>query len=663
VRQTPANFGIGTLARFSGHERVTDRADKRAIDGLRQYWDRPASVRMRPPLTTAAGFKRLGLAITGVLAAVAVVVIAGPLFIPREAVLSAIKGEIKAATGLDLTVRGQATVSLFPWGNVRLGDVVLAGASDNEPALAAKELQAKLRLVPLLFGRIGASDLTLSHARVAVTIAPDGSSNWSGLSQKLARTLMPAERVTSISEIRITDGTVAIRDEVHGIEENLSGVEMSLAWPAIARSFAATGRFVWRNETIDASATIADLVAALNGARAGLKVRLSGAPFKIAFEGHITRTPTFRLDGTLAADTASLRKALGWGGLKPLPGGGFGRFALKAHMNVLGGTVALSSVNVEMDGNRAEGVMAFTIEGRSILQGTLAADELDLTPFLSTLHVVRTADRDWSPVPLMLDGLTGLDLDLRVSARRILLGAGALGRTALAANLRQGRLTVAIGESQAFGGVLTGFIAVAKTPSGGEVESQLQFANVDLETCLGDLFGTRRVEGKGTLTFAINASGDSILAFAQTLNGSAKLSAKQGAILGYNVEQLLRRLESRPLAGRNEFRSGRTPFEKFNVSVKLVRGVARVEEVRLDGAAIRLGIVGSASIPARDLDLKGTASLIPAGATTDTPADFELPFVVQGPWDNPVMLPDTELLLRRSGAAAPLFEQLRGKQR
>jgi len=397
--------------------------------------------------------------------------------------------------------------------------------------------------------------------------------------------------------------------------------------------------------------------------RAGLKVRLSGAPFKVAFEGHLTRTPTFRLDGTFAADTESLRRALAMGGLVPLPGGGFGRFALKAQMSVVGGAVALSSVNVELDGNAAEGVMTFTSEGRNSLQGTLAADEIDLRPFLSTLRVVRSADRDWSPVPIMLDGLTGLDLDLRVSARRISLGTASLGRTAAAANLRHGRLTVAIGDSQAFGGVLTGFIAVGKTPAGGEIESQLTFANVDLDTCLGELFGTRRLEGKGTLTFAVKASGDSILGFAQTLNGSATLSAKQGAILGYNVEQLLRRLESRPLAGRNEFRSGRTPFEKFNVSVKLVRGVAQVEEVRLDGAAIRLGIVGSASIPARDFDLKGTASLIPAGATTDTPADFELPFVVQGPWDNPVMLPDTELLLRRSGAAAPLFEQLRGKQR
>jgi len=618
-------------------------------------------------LTTAVGLKRLGLAIAGVLAAVAVVVIAGPLFIPREAVLSAIKSEIKAASGLDLTVRGHAAVSLFPWGSVSLGDVVLAGPSGGEPALSAKELQARLRLVPLLFGRIGASDLSLSHARVEVIVGPDGSSNWSGLSEKLARTLMPdvrpAERVTSISEIRIADGTVAIHDEAHEIDESLSGVEMSVAWPAIARSFAATGRFVWRGETIDASASIADIVAALTGARAGLKMRLSGAPFKIAFDGHVTRTPTFKLDGTLAADAPSLRQALVWGGLKPLPGGGFGRFALKAQMNALGGTVALAPVNVEMDGNSADGVMAFTTDGRITLQGTLASDEIDLTPFLSTLHVLRTAQRDWSQVPIVLDGLTGLDLDLRVSARRISLGPAALGRTAVAANLREGRLTVAIGESQAFGGTLTGSMAIGKAPSGGEIQSQLQFTNVDLEPCLGDLFGIHRLEGKGTLTFTVDATGDSVFAFARTLHGSTTLTANQGALVGYNVEQLLRRLESRPLAARNEFRTGRTPFDKLNVSVKLEHGMAKVEEVRLDGAAIRLGIVGSASIPARDLDLKGTASLIPAGATENTPAAFELPFVVQGPWDDPVMLPDTDLLLRRSGAAAPLFEQLRGKQR
>jgi AsmA protein len=619
-------------------------------------------------LTTPAGFRRLGLAIAGVVALAAAAVLVGPLFIPGDTVVGAIRGEIKGATGLDLEVRGETSVSLFPWGNVRLGDVVLAGGSGNEPPLVAKELHARLRLMPLLFGRIAASGLSLSRARIAVVLGPDGSSNWSGLAAKLARTLgldaKPTDQATSVSEIRIADGTVVIRDPAHGVEETLSHVEMSLAWPAIARSFAATGRFEWRNETIDASASVADLPAALIGTRAGVKLRLSGVPFKLAFDGHMSRSPTFRLEGTLAADTGSLRHALVWAGLKPLPGGGFGRFALKGQMNVLGGTIGLYGVNVEMDGNTAEGVMAFTGEEHRTLQGTLASDEIDLSPFLSTLHLLRATERDWSPVPIVLDGLTGLDLDLRLSARRISLGNAKLGRTAIAASLRDGRIAITIGESQAFGGLLTGSLSIGKAPAGSEARAQLQFTDVELESCLGELFGIRRLEGKGTLTFSIEASGDSVLAFTHTVNGWATLNAEQGALMGYNVEQLLRRLESRPLAARGEFRSGRTPFEKLTMSVKLVQGTATVEEVRLDGAAIRLGLAGSASIPARDLDLKGTASLIPAGAAGDAPPAFELPFVVQGPWDDPVMLPDTELLLRRSGAAAPLFEQLRqNKQR
>src|SRR5262249_58755365 len=33
--------------------------------------------------------------------------------------------------------------------------------------------------------------------------------------------------------------------------------------------------------------------------------------------------------------------------------------------------------------------------------------------------------------------------------------------------------------------------------------------------------------------------------------------------------------------------------------------------------------------------------------------------MVQGPWDDPVMLPDPEILMQRSGAAAPLLDAVR----
>jgi AsmA protein len=41
---------------------------------------------------------------------------------------------------------------------------------------------------------------------------------------------------------------------------------------------------------------------------------------------------------------------------------------------------------------------------------------------------------------------------------------------------------------------------------------------------------------------------------------------------------------------------------------------------------------------------------------------FELPFVVQGPWDDPIMLPDAQSLISRSNAAAPLLDAVRDRK-
>ena len=611
-------------------------------------------------MIAAGGFKRVGVLVAALVAAGVAALVAISLLIPAETVRNAIKAEIRAVTGFEPMIRGDASVSLFPWGTVSFADVTLGDEDHGARLLAAERVTARLRLLPLLFGRIEAADLWLQRPRISIRFAPEAGSNWAGVAEALTRALKPAaepaEATMSFSEIRIADGTIEIRDEARGVAEHLSEVEMSLAWPAIAKSFVATGRFAWRGEPIDVSLSLNDLSAALDGERTGLKVRLSGSPFRVGFDGHISRRPTLKMEGTLAADTPSLRSALAWAGQRPLPGGGFGRFALKAHTTLVAGTVALSGVNIELDGNSADGVLAFATDARPMVQGTLAADELDLTPYISTAHGLRARGREWSRVPIVLDGLGDFDVDLRLSAGRINLGNAKLGRTAIGANLHDGRLTLAIGESQAFGGVLKGSVALAQSRPGAEIKSQLQFANVELESCLGDLFGMRRIDGKGTLLLEVEATGESVLALTQTLSGTASLVAENGSLIGLNVEQLLKRLERRPLSGGGEFRSGRTPFDKLTVNVTFSEGTANVEDVKLESTAVRLALAGLASIPARDLDLKGTAGLI---AAADSAPGFELPFVIQGPWEDPLLLPDTDILIRRSGAAAPLLDAVR----
>jgi AsmA protein len=610
-------------------------------------------------VSAAAGLKRLGIASVAVVAAGIGALVVAPLFIRADSVREAVTAEIRSVTGLAPIVRGDTAVSLFPKGTVSFTDVVLG--EGERPALAAQRLTANLRLLPLLIGRIEIADIALEQPHIAVQVEPDGRSNWSALVAALARTLGGAsgERMPSFSEIRVTGGTIVISEAASGVTETLSQIELSLAWPSISKSFGATGRLVWRGQPFDTSINAADLRAAIVGDRSGVKLRLTGAPFKLAFDGHMSHRPTLKMEGTLAADGASLRQALDWAGQKPLPGGGFGRFALKAQTVIGRGNVTLSHVNIELDGNTAEGVLALATEPRITVKGTLAAEALDFTPYISTIELMRGNERDWSRMPIAIDGLSGSDLDLRLSAARITIANAKLGRTGVTANLRDGRLAITIGEAQAFNGVLRGSLALAKSGAGAEIKSQLQFTNVDLESCLGELFGIRRLEGRGDVALNIEGAGDSVLALTRTLSGTASLTAHAGALSGLNLEQLLRRLEQRPLSTSGDFRRGRTPFEKLAIALKITQGTASVEDVQLDGGAVRLALGGSASIPLRDLDLKGTASLV--SATANAPV-FELPFVVQGPWDDPIMLPDAQALIQRSGAAAPLLDAMRDRK-
>jgi AsmA protein len=495
---------------------------------------------------------------------------------------------------------------------------------------------------------------------IHVVRSADGASNWTPFIETIARTMKPgADNQVSFSEIRIQDGVLSYEDAANHQSENLDDIDLSLAWPSISRSFAATGQFDWRGERVDGSISASDFIAALSGDRSGLKMRIASAPLKLAFDGTVADRTSMMMEGTLTIDSTSLRNALRWTGQEPPGSGGFGRFALKARANVVGASVALTNVNVELDGNVAEGVMTYTNNGRQTLQATLAAGNLDFTPYISTFRLLASGARDWNRQLFDLNSLSLTDLDMRLSAAQVTVGSSKLGRTALGANLRGGALALSVGEAQIYGGIARGSFGIARSDAVADVKGQFQFTDVDLQACAADLFGVTKLTGRGNLNVSLEASGSSPFGLAQSLDGSATLTGHDGAISGFNVEQLLRRLERRPLSGAGSFRGGSTPYDKLNIAVKFADGIATAEDVRVEGPAARLTLTGTASVPSREYDLKGVASLVSA---PNTPPGFELPFVVQGPWEDPLIFPDPESLLRRSPAAAPLLDAVKDRK-
>ncbi|MFZ0606067.1 MAG: AsmA family protein [Xanthobacteraceae bacterium] len=596
--------------------------------------------------------KRLAIAVAALLAAGFGTLIALSFLIPAASVRNAVKAEIHAVTGLDPLLGDDVSLSLFPSGTVRFRNVLLGNDRTGEPAVAADELTARLRYFPLLAGRIEIADVTLVRPVINVDFSADGQSNWSGLIVALAHALAPNPgRTASFSEIDIQNGTVVVHDAGKNATERLENVNFQVAWPAISRSFGANGHFTWNDEPVEASLTLSDFLAALTGNRSGVKLRLSSAPLQLAFDGGATDQPTLKLDGTVDVEAPSLRDALHWAGKSEVPFGGFGRFALRAQSDIGGGMASLSNVNVELDGNTAEGALTLAIDGHSQVQGTLAADALDLTPYVSGVRLLARDENRWNRLPIALNGFNDFNLDLRLSAASVKIANARLGRTAIGATMRDGKLDITVGEAQAFGGSAKGSLDLGSAENGVAVSSNMQFLDVDLETCLSQIFGMHRVQGRGNLAFNLSGSGESVLAMTHALNGTATLKAQSGALTGIDVEQLLRRLERRPLSGNGDFRQGRTPFDQLVVSLKVDNGLVSVADMHVDGPSVKLAVGGQASVPTRDLDLKGVARLV-SNATSD---EFDLPFVVQGPWDDPMMLPDPQSLIRHSGAAAPLL--------
>jgi len=614
------------------------------------------------PLTMAQGIRRLAAPIAAFFGAGLIMLIASSWLLNRDALRAAVEAQIRAVTGLDLVIKGTTDISVFPGSYVSFHDVGLKGSAAADPALTVDVLTANLRLLPLLLRRFEIADVMMMRPRIRVVRDINGESNWTPFISTIAHTMKPgADNQVSFSEIRIQDGRLSYEDPIREITETLDNINLSLAWPSISRSFAATGQFDWRGERVDGSVAISDFLAALSGERSGLKARLASAPLKLAFDGTAANRTSMLMEGTLTIDTPSLRNALRWTGQAPPGSGGFGRFTLKARANAVGGSVALTNVNAELDGNIAEGVMTYSNNGRQSLQATLAADSLDFTPYISTFRLLASGARDWNRQLFDLNSLSTTDLDIRLSAARVTVGLSKLGRTAISTNLRGGALALSVVEAQIYGGIAKGSFGLSRIDANADVKAQFQFTDVDLQACASELFGIGKLSGRGNLGVSLSASGSSPFALAQSLDGSAMLSGHDGAISGFNAEQLLRRLERRPLSGTGNFRSGSTPYNNLTMAVKFADGTATLEDVRLDGPA-RITLSGTASVPSREFDIKGVASLVAADAAPNAAPTFELPFVVQGPWDDPLIFPDPDSLIRRSPATAPLLDAVKDRK-
>jgi len=555
------------------------------------------------------------------------------------------------ATGQEAGFTGEAYVSLFPAPRLVLSKVVFPMSGGS--ALDAEGAVVKLRLLPLLFGRLEAANVTLERPTLVLT-------DPASLPPVALGALMGGP---GLPELRLVQGTIALRDENGLTKELISGIDAKIDRGAGGRAVAATAAFAWRDRITAARLALSDAPGFITGRGSEAHLDLSTGDAWVRFRGKASGGLKPTAQGDVTGEAPSLRALLEWVGVPAPTSGGFGAIAFSASMTAERTGLVLTPVKAELDGNQSEGALNIRWDGpRPSIQGTFAADRLDVTPY-GRLSFTYGATGAWDRAALNVSGLNALDFDLRLSAANVKADQTLFQQVATSAVLRSGRLVIAIGNAKAWGGSVRTSIAVgpALDGPGAALRIQAEFTDVALGQALDDVLGVRRLEGMGTLEVLLEGSGRSIYNISQSLSGGITLNGTKGYVLGIDVAQVLRRIERRPLSGGGDLRGGRTSFDSFAAQVTLERGTATLQEAVIAGKQVHLSLEGTVSVPTRDVSLKGEAVLLSTGLNTGdrTGGGFDLPFLVQGSWDSPYVMLDPQSLIRRSGAAQPLLDAVR----
>ncbi len=261
----------------------------------------------------------------------------------------------------------------------------------------------------------------------------------------------------------------------------------------------------------------------------------------------------------------------------------------------------------------------------------LAFDALDVGNTIDAVRAIVDTSRLAPDAPLDWPKLNRIDADLRISADQLRLVGGATSRIAASLALRDGRLDLAIGDMQLYGGRLT---ASFSSEMQGDAPSGSLQARVDglaLKTALGELAGIDAIDGSLSGTLSLQGRGESWNALMASLTGRGSASIARGSIRGIDLSVLTASNAAIPtLMGR--LFNGSTAFTAARADLSIAGPTIYAPELTVTGSGFSAEMAAEASLGSPDIRAHGAIELAGRRAPPATQ-----PFEITGSWSHPVV--------------------------
>ena len=364
-----------------------------------------------------------------------------------------------------------------------------------------------------------------------------------------------------------------------------------------------------------------------------------------SFDGPVSAGGTLAAEGPLRLSVRDIGALAEWAGGARLdtPEGTFEQAQLEAGLTMAGDRIELSGLAMTVDQTRLTGNAAVRTGGRPYVSANLESGPLDLTPFMGqggggSGGGSGGGQQGWSTEPLDLSALRKVDADVAIRAEAVDLGEIEIGRSDIAATLRDGRLDMHIDRVDAYGGGMTGTVVVLAGDA-TEVATDLTISQVQLRPLLNALAGFDSLEGLGAFRIKANGRGQSMDALMRSLDGQGGLDLTDGAILGVNLAAMVRNL-----TGQGGGLAQRTDFTAVTGTFDITDGVLHNSDFSFLGPLLRVVGAGTVNLGSQTQDFRleptAVASLTGQGGGIADAGLGVFPILITGTWANPKIRPD-----------------------
>jgi uncharacterized protein involved in outer membrane biogenesis len=583
--------------------------------------------------------KKLLLAIVAVLILLVLVAFFGPAAYDWNGHKADIADAVRDATGRELVIDGDISVSLLPEVTVDLSGVRLSNAPGAEIADMVTVGAVSLRLDPfaLITRTVVIKSLVITEPTANLAIDATGRPNWAFEPAQAATEAAEAAEAGDvepadvpdiiIENFRLERGAVTFTNALTGQTVSVESINAALVLPGLDSPLVFTGDLVLNGEAVSLRVDVDNPATSLAGGRFALAAKLESRLINLNYDGGAQRQPAPGLDGAFFFNIESVGELAAWLD-RPLAEGqpDPGPLRVTARFSADGAKASLDEMTIDGHGLSATALGSFDATGDvAKIELVLESEFLDIDRYLpppapagaagetvTGRHARHRADGPHDMMaglpeePFDLSPLRDTEADVLIILGGVRAMGYEIGPFSLNLGLKDGVLIAEVPELALYGGSVSAHVTLDGSADALDVKTKIVIDKVRVGELARAVTGETPVTGIASGTLDVAARGANPRALAQSLSGGLSfemggvdVADAPGVLSEIKLDATLPGLDSPPaVTGSVVYNGQRVAFDIATAALKeVLSGERFTAKVAIDSKLITLSYDGAVQPP------------------------------------------------------------------